>query len=273
MTTASFKPTTAQATAAGFYPPRRSAPISDVRKLTDGVYRLTFTDAYIAQHAKPAQFVNLYSPDPMKMMPRPFGISEIQGDDISIIFAVVGSGTEEFSRMQAGDSVDILGPLGKPYQLEDSGNYILVGGGLGIPPLIEAAQALQHRDDAQAIAVFGYRNTHFADDYVKAYTDQVYSIDESEGNVLTLLERLDEQGVLEANHQTARVLACGPTPMLKAVAAWAVNRGVSCQMSLEERMGCGYGTCVVCVVDTVSGRQKVCVDGPVFTPEQLGWNE
>ena len=94
---------------------------------------------------------------------------------------------------------------------------------------------------------------------------------ESEGNVITLLDRMESQGELAAGGLEPVVLSCGPLPMMKAVALWTTARGIECQLSMEQRMGCGYGTCVTCVVDTVAGRSKVCSDGPVFTAQQLGW--
>ncbi|KFI65985.1 2-polyprenylphenol hydroxylase [Bifidobacterium cuniculi] len=271
MTTASFIPTTAQATAAGYYPPRRTVEVTGVRQLAQGVFRLTFRDAFIAEHAKPAQFVNLYSHNPLHMSPRPFGVADVHGDEVAVIFAVVGYGTDEFSRMQAGDRIDVLGPLGKSYDVGADAHYVLVGGGLGIPPLLRAAQVLSAREDATVTTVFGYRNEHFADEFVAPFADRALAIDESEGNVITLLERIEHE--LRTGQRPVTILSCGPLQMLKAVSSWAANRDIACQFSLEERMGCGYGTCVVCVVDTVDGRQKVCVDGPVFTPEQLGWTE
>ena len=99
----------------------------------------------------------------------------------------------------------------------------------------------------------------------------MYSIDESEGNVITLLNRIE--GELMDSGLKPVILTCGPLPMMKAVAAWAVKRDMACQLSLEQRMGCGYGTCVLCTVDTLDGRLKVCSDGPVFTRERLGWGE
>ena len=108
--------------------------------------------------------------------------------------------------------------------------------------------------------MLGYRDAHFADVYAEKYADEVHSIDESEGNVLTLLERL-WPGLQERGRELI-ILSCGPTPMMKAVAEWAAKR----------RMGCGYGTCVACTVDTRDGREKVCEAGPVFTAHQLGWD-
>ena len=120
----------------------------------------------------------------MHLMPRPFGVSEVDGDEVSLIFAVVGFGTDEFSKLTAGDTIDVLGPLGTPFNLDEAADYVLVGGGLGIPPLLEAAQSLRDEADSRAIAVFGYRDEHFADIYAAKYADEVHSIDESEGNVL-----------------------------------------------------------------------------------------
>ena len=137
-----FTRTVEQAQEAGFTPTRRTVSIVAVKQLTAGIVRLTFRDEYIAHHVRPAQFVNLYSSNPMHLMPRPFGVSEVDGDEVSLIFAVVGFGTDEFSKLTAGDTIDVLGPLGTPFNLDEAADYVLVGGGLGIPPLLEAAQSL-----------------------------------------------------------------------------------------------------------------------------------
>lgn len=274
MPTATFTHTVdvvAEATEAGYFPGRHTVEITDVTKLTESVYRLTFRDAYIAQHARPAQFVNLFSHNPMKLLPRPFGVSEVDGDLVSIIFAVVGEGTAEFSQFTAGDTVDVLGPLGRPFNTKSAAHYLLVGGGLGVPPLIYTAQKLLSDTQSHVTAVFGYRNDHFADQYVSRYANETISIDEREGNVITLLDRMEANNELTRDNLTPVILSCGPLPMMKAVARWASQRDIPSQLSMEQRMGCGYGTCVVCVVDTVDGRKKVCSDGPVFTAQQLGW--
>lgn len=274
MPAATFTPVddvVSQATSAGFFPGRHAVDVTDVRRLSDGVFRLTFRDGYIAAHAKAAQFVNLFSHDSMMLMPRPFGVSEVRDDLVSVIFAVVGKGTQEFSRLHAGDRIDVLGPLGRPFNTKRDAHYLLVGGGLGVPPLIYAAQRLQASEKSHSTAVFGYRNVHFADEIVSPYAHRTLSIDESEGNVITLLDRMESQGELADGGLEPVVLSCGPLPMMKAVALWTTARGIECQLSMEQRMGCGYGTCVTCVVDTVAGRSKVCSDGPVFTAQQLGW--
>ena len=276
MPAATFTPVddvVSQATSAGFFPARHAVDVTDVRRLSDGVFRLTFRDGYIAAHAKAAQFVNLFSHDSMMLMPRPFGVSEVRDDLVSVIFAVVGKGTQEFSRLHAGDRIDVLGPLGRGFNLKEDANYILVGGGLGVPPLIYAAQKLAEHDASFATAVFGYRNDHFAEEYVSRYADWSWSIDDAEGNVVDLLNKLEQGDDLKAYDRKPIILSCGPLPMMKAVADWAAERGIPAQLSMEQRMGCGYGTCVLCTIDTVDGRLKVCSDGPVFTREQLGWGK
>ena len=174
---------------------------------------------------------------------------------------------------QGGDTVDVLGPLGRGFNLKEDANYILVGGGLGVPPLIYAAQKLAEHDASFATAVFGYRNDHFAEEYVSRYADWSWSIDDAEGNVVDLLNKLEQGDDLKAYDRKPIILSCGPLPMMKAVADWAAERGIPAQLSMEQRMGCGYGTCVLCTIDTVDGRLKVCSDGPVFTREQLGWGK
>ena len=239
-----------EATAAGFFPPRHNVEITQVTELTDRVMRLTFRDPFIASHAKPAQFVNLFTHDDFMLMPRPFGVSEVDGDEVSVIFAVVGHGTEQLAGLQAGDTVDVLGPLGRGF-----------------------AQKRAEHDASFATAVFGYRNDHFAEEYVSRYADWSWSIDDAEGNVVDLLNKLEQGDDLKAYDRNPIILSCGPLPMMKAVADWAAERGIPAQLSMEQRMGCGYGTCVLCTIDTVDGRLKVCSAGPVFTRDQLGWGK
>ena len=274
--TATFTPTydvVDEAVAAGYFPPRHPVEITAVERLADRVIRLTFRDPYIAAHARPAQFVNLFTNDPLMPMPRPFGVSEVHGDDVSVIFAIVGKGTADFAAMRPGDAIQVLGPLGRPFATKKPAHYVLVAGGLGVPPLIYTAQRLAADPAVRTTAVFGYRNEHFADRFVEPFADRTASIDESEGNVITLLDRLETSGELTVDGLETVILSCGPLPMMKAVAAWAATRDLACQLSMEQRMGCGYGTCVLCTIDTVEGRLKVCSDGPVFTREQLGWGE
>lgn len=268
-----YQPTraAAQAEAAGFFPPRHPAYITANEELAPDVMRMTFVDPYVAKHAKPSQFVDLFPADPMKPMPRPLGVAEVHGDEVSVMYAVVGKGTADFSRLVPGDSVDLLGPLGRGFNVKKPAHYLLVAGGLGVPPLIFTAQKLAAVPESRSTALFGYRDVKFADRYVEPFSDRTMSIDNEHGNVVTLLDQLEAEGGLQRDGLDPVILTCGPLPMMKAVAHWAAERGIGCQASMEQRMGCGYGTCVLCTVDTAEGRLKVCADGPVFTREQLGW--
>ena len=201
-------------------------------------------------------------------------VNALKSGDVQVLAPITEKhGTEQLAGLQAGDTVDVLGPLGRGFNLKEDANYILVGGGLGVPPLIYAAQKLAEHDASFATAVFGYRNDHFAEEYVSRYADWSWSIDDAEGNVVDLLNKLEQGDDLKAYDRKPIILSCGPLPMMKAVADWAAERGIPAQLSMEQRMGCGYGTCVLCTIDTVDGRLKVCSDGPVFTREQLGWGK
>ena len=257
----------------GFLPTRRPALVLKKTLLDDRVYSVVLRDHHMATHAMAGQFANLYVPDPSRVLPRPLGIASIDADNdaAEFIFAVVGEGTHQLSQVNVGESIDVLGPLGKGFLLRENTHYLLVGGGLGVPPLIAAAQRIREAEGARATAVFGYRKNHFADESVSRYAHETLSIDESEGNVVDLLNRWEQETRAKGESTDVEILSCGPHAMMQAVAAWAGERGIDSQLSLEERMGCGYGTCVVCVTPTVDGLKKVCFDGPIFTAQQLGW--
>ena len=260
----------------GFLPSRRSVPVVRKEELAEGVFSLSIRDGYAARNSAAGQFVNVYTHDGQKLFPRPLGVCGTDGDTVSFIFAVVGGGTAEISSLEAGDYVDILGPLGKPYSIEDNREYLLVGGGLGIPPLIYAAQKIADMQGVWTTALFGYRDTRFADSIIGRYADTAYSITNAEGNVITLLDRWDHgkrhyTGSSEGG--SAEILCCGPEAMMRAVHRWAAAHGMPAQFSLEERMGCGYGACFACVAPTVTGYRKVCLDGPVFSAEELVWGQ
>lgn len=264
------EPVIDRARRAGRRPGRRTDMITGMEALDRDVWRMTIKDPFAAQEAHPGSFVNLYPADSMTLLPRPLGISRVlDGGQIEVIFGVVGKGTREFSELRPGDSVDLLGPLGKGFDLGGAAHYILVGGGLGVPPLIRAAQAIRGMEGAQSTALLGYRNLHFADRIVERLVDDLRSISNDHGDVITLLDGV-ESGIDPSN---TVILTCGPTPMMEAVASWAGKRSIPTQCCMESRMGCGYGTCVACVVDTVNGRLKVCKDGPVFRAEDLVWKD
>jgi dihydroorotate dehydrogenase electron transfer subunit len=186
-----------------------------------------------------------------------------------VVFRVVGEGTTEFSKLQAGDTVEILGPLGNGFPLEGE-KAIVVGGGIGVPPMLELAKQLK----GSVTAVMGYRNDDLflADEFIDAVADVIIATDDGSVGVHgTVVDAMKE------NDLTADVIyACGPKPMLRGVAQYALEKGIKCYVSMEERMACGVGACLGCVcqskeVDDHSHvkNKRVCKDGPVFLSTEV----
>jgi dihydroorotate dehydrogenase electron transfer subunit len=301
------------------------ARIVENSEIAPGIYRLALADlpgaeavAGIVSEAAPGQFVNVYLNSASMLLPRPFGISDVvageYGPGLVVVYAVVGAGTAELSTYAPGTEVRILGPQGNGYDLGGPGkNVILIGGGLGIPPLLFAShrirESLTQCGDKTVTALLGYRDDPYYSGEISLYCDDVFSISESgsdqseekkanaydmSGTVMDLAARLASEGRLDLSN--ASILSCGPMPMLRAVAEWAMEEKVPAQVSLEARMGCGYGACVGCTVELKSTapvaredgprdtkrtvpsvlpdltiRRKVCKDGPVFPADIIIW--
>lgn len=240
-------------------------------QIASGIYNLTVKTPQSAD-AKPGQFVNIYCEG--KTLRRPISICEIDKNlqTLRFVYQVKGEGTKWLSRVQAGQSLDILGPLGHGFNVSKARKVVFVGGGIGAPPLLETAKQCNFIPDA----ILGFKSKDFAiliDDFKKYCENVQVSTDDGSlgyhGLVTELLkERLQSDCDL--------VCACGPKPMLKAVAKIAEERGVECQVSLEERMGCGLGACLVCVCKVKSGEggfryAQVCRYGPVINSKEVVW--
>ncbi|MDR0851294.1 MAG: dihydroorotate dehydrogenase electron transfer subunit [Clostridiales Family XIII bacterium] len=260
----------------------QSVRIIENKEIASGIYSLKLNAPEIAAASSSGQFINLYLENGLNLLPRPISIADADAGKgiVTLVFAVVGSGTEIIAGFKEGKIVRVLGPLGKGYDLEFAAgrSVLLVGGGLGIPPLAYAARGLNALPDTKVTAILGYRDDAFYSNEFKDFTDAVYAISETDGavdikfgqtgNVIDLLDHIDKNN--------AMIFSCGPAPMLKAVYDWADARGIPTQLSLEARMGCGYGVCVGCTVRIreKSGaiiRRKVCAAGPVFKGDELVW--
>ena len=182
-------------------------------------------------------------------------------------YRIAGSGTEEFSRKQEGDTIEMMGPLGHGFRMKEE-RAILVGGGIGIPPILELARQLK----APKTIVLGYRDRLFMKEDFEACGDvYVATEDGSAGTKGTVLDAIRNNS-LEGDI----IYACGPIPMLKALAEYARDKGMEAQISLEERMACGIGACLGCVcrsgqVDphTNVRNKRICKDGPVFDAREV----
>ncbi|MFR0778057.1 MAG: dihydroorotate dehydrogenase electron transfer subunit [Zhenhengia sp.] len=234
------------------------------------VYKMVIRQEEAAKSAAPGQFVNLYTKSESMLLPRPISICEIGTDTLTLVYGVVGKGTKEFSSYNVGDDIKLTTALGNGFTPADAKVHVLVGGGIGVPPLVELAKHLE----GEKIAVIGFREAPFLHDRLEELGVKVYVATDSgaygfKGNVVELME---EKGLVGDYYYS-----CGPKPMLRALAAFCEAKGKPVQVSLEERMGCGYGACVGCVCKTKAAnevgyeQQKVCKDGPVFLGSEVVW--
>ena len=236
------------------------------------IYSMWISTKAIAREAKPGQFVSVYTKDASRLLPRPISLCEIdrEKDALRIVYRIAGDGTREFSRLRAGDTIDILGPLGNGFPLEEAKGkrVMLMGGGIGIPPMLETAKAIR----GEKIIVSGYRDELFLTEELNA-AGQLYLATE-DGSAGTKGNVLD---AVKANRLEADLIfACGPTPMLRAIKAYALDKGIPCWVSMEEKMACGIGACLACVCKSteVDGHsqvhnKRICKDGPVFLSTEV----
>lgn len=229
-----------------------------------------------AEIAVPGQFISVYTNDGSKLLPRPISICEIDGEAgrLRIVYRVTGenTGTEQFSRLTQGDTIALIGPLGNGFPLDKAAGkrVFLMGGGIGVPPILELAKQLTC--DKKQIVV-GYRNeqTFLREQFEENGTLYISTEDGSVGTKGNVMNAISE------NHLEADIIyACGPTPMLRAIKNYAEERGVECYISLEERMACGIGACLACTCKskekdhhTNVHNKRICKDGPVFLSTEV----
>ncbi len=233
--------------------------ISENKKIAKDVYLMKLSgDADTA----PGQFINIKLDG--FFLRRPISICDVCGDETTIIYKTVGSGTEYLSRLSTGEKLDVLSGLGNGFDLSKSGNApLVIGGGVGVPPMYYLAKCLKN-EGKDVTAVLGFNTA-----------DEVFGTKEFEAlGINTVLATAD--GSLGKKGFVTDVLpdsytyfyTCGPEPMLKAVYGKTVTSG---QLSFEERMGCGFGACMGCSCKTKYGSKRICKDGPVLVKEEIIW--
>ena len=231
--------------------------------LTSNVYRMTLEGDTSAITA-PGQFVNIRLAG--KFLRRPISVCDWEDGKLTLVYKVVGHGTAQMAAMTAGESLDILTGLGNGYDLTLTGeNPVLVGGGVGVPPMYGLAKHLRALGKpVQVILGFNTREEIFYEEEFKALGCTVYvtTVDGSYGIPGFVTDALKE---LSYSH----FCACGPEPMLKALYKASRTSG---QMSFEERMGCGFGACMGCSCKTLTGNKRICKEGPVMKKEEILWD-
>ncbi|XOF35382.1 MAG: dihydroorotate dehydrogenase electron transfer subunit [Candidatus Electrothrix sp. YB6] len=237
----------------------------------------------MAAAALPGQFVMVRVTDSLDpLLRRPLSIHRVSADgNISLLFKVLGKGTEMLARRGVGDQLDLVGPLGKGFTLPDDRPFCLIGGGMGIAPLLFLAEQLHKLHSsgqrtayrtAEDYVLLGARNKDELAPLVEAFSDLRYTVrtatdDGSMGHHGFIPDLLD--AVLPAVHQ---VYTCGPHPMMRTIAEQCRQAEMPCQVSLETHMACGMGACLGCTVQGKDGLVHVCKQGPVFFADQLQWS-
>lgn len=229
-----------------------------------------------AWKASAGQFLGVYPKDKSTLLPRPVSICEVdlERGALRLVYRVQGRGTGEFAAWQAGERIEILGILGNGFPIEDvkDKRVVLMGGGIGIPPMVELAKELYHKGAAVTV-IAGYRDDKlFLKEDLEKYAAVYIAAEDGsvgiKGNVLTVMK--------EKNLQADVIMACGPMAMLRAVKKYAAAKEIKAYISLEERMACGVGACLGCVCKTKKkddhsnvNHARVCTDGPVFDAEEV----
>lgn len=243
------------------------ATVCSQERLAEGIYSLWLSCGDVAAEAKAGQFVSLFCKDSTRRLGRPLSICEIDREQkrLRIVYRVAGKGTAEFSHLRPADEITVMGPLGNGYDRPE-GNVIVVGGGIGVPPMLELAKEVK----GNVTAVLGYRDSNlFLKEDLEKYARVVIATEDgSVGTKGTVIDAMKAQGV-----KGDILCACGPTPMLKALQKFTDEQGMEAWFSLEERMACGIGICLGCAVavKTEDGYtyKRVCKDGPVFNSKEI----
>lgn len=248
---------------------RKNVEIYENTKIAEDVYSMWLYEPELAMAAKPGQFVSLYCKEGGRLLPRPISLCEINKEKglIRLVYRTFGQGTKEFAKKRAKDFIEVMGPLGNGFTLEGK-KALLIGGGIGIPPMLELAKQLP----CEKQIVLGYRDITFLEQEFEPFGKVVVSTEDgSRGTRGNVIDAIKEHKL------TADIIfACGPTPMLRGIKAYATEHGIRAQLSLEERMACGVGACLACTcksreTDHHSNvkNKRICKDGPVFYADEV----
>ena len=231
--------------------------------LTESVYKMTLSGD-VSDITAPGQFVNILLDG--KFLRRPISVCNVEDEKLTIIYKVVGKGTEQLSQMQCG-TLDVLTGLGNGYDLTVSGDHpVLIGGGVGVPPMYMLARKLiEQGKTVKVILGFNTGSEIFYEDAFRALGAEVFvtTVDGSSGIKGFVTDAMKDM-------EYSYFYTCGPEPMLKAIYKVSATSG---QMSFEKRMGCGFGACMGCSCKTITGYKRICKEGPVMRKEEILWED
>ena len=230
-------------------------------KIAKSVYKMVLSGDTSAI-TRPGQFINIKVPD--KYLRRPISVCDFDAETVTVIYKVVGEGTKIMSEMEKGISLDVLTGLGNGFDTGKSGDRpLLIGGGVGVPPLYNLAKKLKAEGKTVTV-ILGFNTSDevfLKEEFEKIATVYLTTADGSEGQKGFVTDAMDG---IDYDY----IYTCGPQAMLRAVYDKAKTGG---QFSFEERMGCGFGACMGCSCKTKYGAKRICKDGPVLEKEEIIW--
>ncbi len=255
-----------------------AAKVKAHRKVGKGIYRLTLNAPAIAPKARPGQFVMLrVAPELDPLLARPFSIHGAAGEELLILYKLVGRGTRLLSQVRPGQTLYLWGPLGRSFDLSGE-RPLLVAGGMGIAPLAFAARWLRDQGRTAGFCgglpgLVGWEDlTRSLEDELAGSLALAWASEDGSLGRRGLVTDLLSDTLAAAAGSSDSVLACGPMPMLRAVATICAQHQVPCQMSLEAPMACGLGACLGCAVPAAGGGYlRACQEGPVLAAEAVDW--
>lgn len=250
---------------------RSICKIIENKELCQNIYEIVIECPEIAEEAKPGQFLHIKTNNGLDpLLRRPVSISRAYKDKghISLIYQVIGRGTKEMAAVKPGEEIDVMGPLGNGFPVFHGKKCAVVGGGMGVAPLLELASYIASCD-----AYLGFKSSTFKLNDFKSVCKELFVATEdgnagSKGYVTDIIRDISKYDI---------VYTCGPKPMMKKIKELCESNSVQCFVSVEERMGCGIGACLVCACRIKEGDvwhyRKACTDGPVFDSREVDFND
>lgn len=247
-------------------PKELNLEVKNIKKIKAGIFILSFESTYFSKNSYPGQFLHIKVAK--AILRRPFSIHHVSGDVVYVLFRVRGRGTKTLSEYKAGDKLNIIGPLGRGFCLCNANctKNILIGGGLGVAPLVFLAAKLKKCKPTVFLGAKDKQDLLCEEDFKKLGCKvKVATEDGSKGMKGTVVDLLKKE-----SFKSASIYTCGPKEMFVQMHKVLKKKpNVNCQVSFEQFMGCGLGVCCACTIQTKYGYKKVCKDGPVFNIKDI----
>ncbi|WP_017796609.1 dihydroorotate dehydrogenase electron transfer subunit [Oceanobacillus kimchii] len=246
---------------------RETMSVLSVTQIATDTFEMIAENSRISEQAKPGQFVHIYIPG--HTLRRPISIAAVDPStaSVSLVFKAIGEGTKQLSNYQSGMQIDVFGPNGNGFSIDISEDerVLLIGGGVGVPPMYHLAKRLSEETSIDIVSVLGFQTKNavfYEEEFNRIGETYIVTDDGSYGTHGVVTD------IVGQFKDRTQYFSCGPLPMLRAVKSKLSH--IPGKVSLEERMGCGVGACMACVLPTVDNHyKKICSEGPVFVAEEV----